>query len=57
MVCVCCERPCDATFSVHGHLICFGCTMNKSHADIMAVIQERLHINVKSWAAFTPASS
>ncbi len=57
MVCVCCERACDTTFSMYGHHVCFECTMNRSHAAIMTVIQEKLNLNVKTWGSPTPASS
>ena len=53
MICVCCQSACDGTFKVHGHPVCFVCTINKSHGDIMAVVQERLRINVKTWAVPT----
>jgi len=57
MMCVCCQFSCDGTFRVHGYAVCFDCTMNKSHADIMAVVQERLRINVKTWEVPTTRTS
>lgn len=49
MQCYCCQNSCDDTFNLHGYVVCFDCTMRKSHEEIMNAIRERLHVNVNSW--------
>lgn len=49
MVCTCCQGACDGTFRVLGHPVCFDCSVHESYESIMAIIREKLNVNVDTW--------
>jgi hypothetical protein len=50
VVCTCCQGACDGTFRVLGHPVCFDCSVHESYESIMAIIREKLNVNVDTWA-------